>query len=132
VASSFAESKHKSGAQAASYALGTGVPIRVVKRQEREVYSSPPFSAVVKNEYSYITTPLHLFKTKTGPTFFLLTEHYARLNQIARRQATRLLPLLYSKDEKITFTRNLTEKPWWSRHYSNCLVTATSTSVDVI
>jgi hypothetical protein len=50
-----------SGAHLASYPMGNGILSPGVKRMGREADHSPPSSAEIKKEWSYISTPLHVF-----------------------------------------------------------------------
>jgi hypothetical protein len=50
-----------SGAHPASYPMGTGGSFLGVKRPGREADHSPPYSAEVKNAWSYTLTPQYVF-----------------------------------------------------------------------
>jgi len=55
--------------------MGTGVPFGgvVVKKPGNKFNHSPPFSAEVKNEWSYTSTLLHAFMAQNRETFTSIT-----------------------------------------------------------
>jgi hypothetical protein len=60
-----------SGAQSASYPMGTGSSSPGIKQSGREADHSPPTSAEVKKMWIYISIPPYTY-TRTNLLFFLL------------------------------------------------------------
>jgi hypothetical protein len=57
-----------SGANPAPCSMGTMVPSLSIKRLVHEVYHSPPYSAKVKNELNYTSSPLYALMVWAGTT----------------------------------------------------------------